>query len=316
MLTTIAILGKNSAWILRYTLRIVKQAIVETAGKFEILYIDGGSSDGSPQLVKKILPEAQVIDATNTNIPEARNIAVRQASGDYIIFWDSDVIAPTCVLRTLLLLRQKASIVALTRYDITISSEADIEKLLASPPDCKSEPIRQSDFAVFSINLFHRRVFNEVGLFDERMTQAEDREFGLRASCKGYKTLVIPTPAYDINKPKISDVPITTPLRQYLRGIHKKALIYAYTATPRQKINTALFATIHTIAILGSMITPLAALSELVPAIAQVKKYGFNKGLEMYIKALTLYTAMASIYPLKLTNICRWLKPPKTPCTQ
>jgi len=30
-----------------------------------------------------------------------------------------------------------------------------------------------------------------------------------------------------------------------------------------------------------------------------MKKYGFKKGLEIYIKDLTLYTVMASIYPFK-----------------
>ncbi len=77
-----------------------------------------------------------------------------------------------------------------------------------------------------------------MGLFNERMTQAEDRDICLRAYCKSFQSFYISTSAYDINKKRLSDVPVTTPLRQYLRGVYKKALIYAYTPSRRQKTNT------------------------------------------------------------------------------
>jgi hypothetical protein len=87
---------------------------------------------------------------------------------------------------------------------------------------------------VFSVTLFHRNVFRKVGLFDVRMTRAEDRDICLRAYCKGFQSFYISTTAYDINRRRLSDVPVSTPLRQYLRGTHKKAHIYAYTP-PEEK---------------------------------------------------------------------------------
>jgi len=77
-----------------------------------------------------------------------------------------------------------------------------------------------------------------------------------------------------------------------------------------------LFAAIHLAAVLGSIATPFAALAELAPLLFQLRKYGASKGLEMYVKALALYTSMAAVYPLRLADICRWLKPPKAPCTR
>jgi len=91
---------------------------------------------------------------------------------------------------------------------------------------------------VFSVTLFRRDVFRKVRLFDERMTQAEDRDICLGAYCRSFQSFYISTAAHDINRWRLSDVPVTTPLRQYLRGIHKKALIYAYTTSRRQKTNT------------------------------------------------------------------------------
>jgi len=201
-----------------------------------VVYVDGGSTDGSRELAREVLPKARIIDAPDTNIPEARNIAVKETSGEYLVYWDSDILAPPSALKALL--QQDKPIVALTRRDVYVASEEDIQNIMASLGDDQSPTLYPAPFVVFSVTLFHRDVFRKVGLFDERMTQAEDRDICLRAYCKGFQSFYISTAAYDINRRRLSDVPVTTPLRQYLRGIHKKALIYAYTPSRRQKTNT------------------------------------------------------------------------------
>ena len=302
---SVAILGKNSRWILKYSLHAVRSALREVGGDVEVVYVDGGSTDGSNELVREVLPQARIIDAPGTNIPEARNIAVRETSGDYLVYWDSDILAPPSALK--MLLQQDKPIAALTRRDVYIVSEEDIQNIMDNLRDDLNPTAYPAPFVVFSVTLFHRDVFRKVGLFDERLTQAEDRDICLRAYCKGFQSFYVSTAAYDINRRRLSDVPVTTPLRQYLRGIHKKALIYAYTPSRRQKINTAIFAAVHAITILGMLTTPIGSLAEVLPLIYQVIRYGAKKGAEMYLKALTIYTLMAFFIPLRLKNICNWL---------
>lgn len=269
-----------------------------------MVYVDGGSTDGSKELVREVLPQARIIDAPGTNIPEARNIAVRETSGNYLVYWDSDILAPPSALKALL--QQDKPIVALTRRDVYVASEEDIQNIMASLGDDPSPTAYPAPFVVFGVTLFHRDVFRKVGLFDERMTQAEDRDICLRAYCKGFQSFYISMAAYDINKRRLSDVPVTTPLRQYLRGIHRKALIYAYTPSRRQKINTAIFAALHATAILGTFVTPVALLIEFVPLIYQFIQYGTKKGTEMYVKALTFYTLITLFTPLRIRSVCSW----------
>jgi glycosyltransferase involved in cell wall biosynthesis len=302
---SVAILGKNSRWILKYSLHAVRSALREVGRDVEVVYVDGGSTDGSKELVREVLPQARIIDAPGTNIPEARNIAIRETSGDYLAYWDSDILAPPSALKALL--QRDKPIVALTRRDVYVASEEDIQDIMASLGDDPSPTAYPVSFVVFSVTLFHRDVFRKVGLFDERMTQAEDRDICLRAYCKGFQSFYISTTAYDINKRRLSDVPVATPLRQYLRGIGKKALIYAYTPSRRQKINAAIFAAIHATAALGMFATPAALAVELLPLIYQIMRYGGRKGVEMHIKALTLYTLMALFMPLRLKDICTWI---------
>jgi glycosyltransferase involved in cell wall biosynthesis len=302
---SVAILGKNSRWILKYSLRAVRSALREVGRDVEVVYVDGGSTDGSKELVREVLPQARIIDAPGTNIPEARNIAIRETSGDYLAYWDSDILAPPSALKALL--QQNKPIVALTRRDVYVASEEEIQNIMTGLSDNPSPTAYPVYFVVFSVTLFHRDVFRKVGLFDERMTQAEDRDICLRAYCKGFQSFYISTTAYDINKRRLSDVPVTTPLRQYLRGIGKKALIYAYTPSRRQKINAAIFAAVHATAALGMFATPIAPAVELLPLIYQIMRYGGRKGVEMHIKALTLYTLMALFMPLRLKDICTWI---------
>ncbi len=302
---SVAILGKNSMWILRYSLRAVRSALREVGRDVEVVYVDGGSTDGSKELVREVLPQARIIDAPGTNIPEARNVAVRETSGEYLVYWDSDILAPPSALKALL--QQDKPIVALTRRDVYVTSEEDVQNIMVGLSEDPSPTAYPVSFVVFSVTLFHRDVFRKVGLFDERMTQAEDRDICLRAYCKGFQSFYISTTAYDINKRRLSDVPVTTPLRQYLRGIGKKALIYAYTPSRRQKINTAVFAAVHATAALGAFATPIAPAVELLPLIYQIMRYGDRKGVEMHIKALTLYTLMALFMPLRLKDICTWI---------
>jgi hypothetical protein len=79
---SIAILGKNSRWILKYSLRAVRSAVREVGRDVEVVYVDGNSTEGSKELAREVLPQARIIDAPDTNIPEAR-ITVKDTSSEY-----------------------------------------------------------------------------------------------------------------------------------------------------------------------------------------------------------------------------------------
>jgi len=103
-----------------------------------------------------------------TNIPEAHNIAVKETSGEYLVYWDSDILAPPSALKALF--QQDKPIVALTRLDVYITSEEDIQNIMANLGDDPSPTLYPAPFVVFSVTLFHRNAFRKVGLFDKTMT--------------------------------------------------------------------------------------------------------------------------------------------------
>jgi len=172
------------------------------------------SGDGSEEVIRSFstqLPIELVVQGRG-NFTDAVQMAIDNARGDDILFLDDDAVAEERWVE---------------KYENLFNLRDDPNITLYPAP-----------FVVFSVTLFRRDVFRKMGLFNERMTQAEDRDICLRAYCRGFQSFYISTAAYDINRRQLSNVPVTIPLRQYLRGIHKKALIYAYTPSRRQKTNT------------------------------------------------------------------------------
>ncbi len=58
----------------------------------EIIMIDDGSSDASPEILKQYGDAIRVIRIPNAGPSRARNIGIREANGDFIAFTDSDCI--------------------------------------------------------------------------------------------------------------------------------------------------------------------------------------------------------------------------------
>lgn len=76
-----------------YLERCVRSVMQQTFKDLEIILVDDGSTDGSGQLCDKIAVEdkrIQVIHQENQGLSAARNRGIRQATGKYIVFMDSD----------------------------------------------------------------------------------------------------------------------------------------------------------------------------------------------------------------------------------
>lgn len=93
---------KNDVWISvivpvynveKYLNRCVDSLINQTYKNLEIILVDDGSTDSSPRICddyKKKYEAVKVIHKKNGGLSSARNTGIKQASGDYIGFVDSD----------------------------------------------------------------------------------------------------------------------------------------------------------------------------------------------------------------------------------
>ena len=77
----------------KYLKECVDSILKQTFRDYEIILVDDGSSDGSPELCDKLAETydfIRVIHKANGGAADSRNVGLKNAIGDYIIFIDSD----------------------------------------------------------------------------------------------------------------------------------------------------------------------------------------------------------------------------------
>ena len=92
----------NTAKYVRYC---VESILSQTMKEFELILVDDGSSDGSEKICDEYsnqFPNVVSLHQKNRGVSAARNLGIEMASGDYIVFVDSDDWVESDYLETLL----------------------------------------------------------------------------------------------------------------------------------------------------------------------------------------------------------------------
>lgn len=94
MLVTVAICTRNRARALERTLRSLAALAIPPSLRWELLVVDNGSGDETGKILaslSNVLP-LRIIVETRIGLSHARNTAIAEAHGDYILWIDDDVL--------------------------------------------------------------------------------------------------------------------------------------------------------------------------------------------------------------------------------
>ena len=72
----------------KYIRRCITSVINQTFKDYEIIVINDGSTDNSIEIAKEF--PVKIINSPHVSVSEARNLGVKKAKGEYILFLDSD----------------------------------------------------------------------------------------------------------------------------------------------------------------------------------------------------------------------------------
>jgi len=176
--------------------------------RFEILVIDGQSTDGTPAVVAQYRhldrPLVKLFSNPGRLSSAGRNIGVRQCQGDFVLFVDGH-----CRIPSASLLRDTAQVLR--------DSEADClcrPQPLTSPGNTWFQDAvaharatligHGSDSTIYTTHLegfvnpassgagYRRSVFTRVGLYDEQFDACEDVEFNHRVYRAGLRSYLSP----------------------------------------------------------------------------------------------------------------------------
>jgi glycosyltransferase involved in cell wall biosynthesis len=167
--------------------RAIESVLRQTYSPFELIVVDDGSTDGTPELLEAYGDGIRVIRKENTGVSGARNAGIRAAKGELIALLDSDDRWLPEKLE-----HQVAFFKASPRAMICQTEEIWIRNGIRVNPKRRhrkfSGMIFEKTLALCLVSpsavMIRTALFREVGLFDENLPACEDYDLWLRICWK------------------------------------------------------------------------------------------------------------------------------------
>lgn len=193
----------NRADLLR---SILKNLAEQTRPVDQVIVVDNGSVDDTPHVIAEFAMDS-IVFPENRGFAVAVNEGIRQAKSDWLLIVNNDVVLDAEWLERLLTTaeQEQASFAAgkLLRPDSggVVDGSWDLVSRAAyawrcgygRPDGAVWSTRRRIFFAPMTAALFHRHVFEQIGLLDERFeSYYEDVDFGIRCMLAGIEGIYDP----------------------------------------------------------------------------------------------------------------------------
>lgn len=170
----------NSASYLR---EAVESVLSQTYRDFEILVIDDGSTDETPEIVKRYGRQVRYLHQSNSGVAVARNRGISESQGQYVAFLDSDDTwfprKLECQMEALTrarLARASSTAYLVTRSDLTPIAERQNHRHGAALEDL----LLRGTIVFISTVVCEKSLLDLTGGFDPTLSQCADWDMWIR----------------------------------------------------------------------------------------------------------------------------------------
>jgi len=154
----------------------------------EIIVVDGGSRDSTFEIVKNYPVKAI---SMSMNAPQAYNYAINSTESDVVGIVDADAKVEKEWLKKLLPHLKEKNVAAVSGTIETWNSDKVLPKCIGFDLKYRYSRIRGTVSRIATMNLLiKRRIFDDIGGFNEELPSQYDTEFGIRVTKKGYKIVL------------------------------------------------------------------------------------------------------------------------------
>lgn len=180
-MVSVVVIGRNEGARLQACLASV-QAMGKTGWSTEVIYVDSGSSDGSPELAEGMEARVVALQPERPTAALGRNAGWRVAAGEFVLFLDGDtVLAPEFVANSLPSFADPAVAVVWGHRREMVPERSvynrvlDLDWVYAPGPSafCGGDA------------LFRRTVLEATGGFDDTLIAGEEPELCRRILARG-----------------------------------------------------------------------------------------------------------------------------------
>jgi glycosyltransferase involved in cell wall biosynthesis len=169
----------------------------QTQADFEVIIVVDGSTDGTVEMLRNFRSSRQlkVIEQRNMGRAAVRNRGVREARGSLIIFYDDDMIPAVDSVQRHTEFHRSNNNAVLTGYtpqfvdstsnDFVIYRAFLSERWVANYPDHIFKMDADNFFITTANCSIHNSLLVSLSGFDEKLTDAEDKDLAKRAWANG-----------------------------------------------------------------------------------------------------------------------------------
>ena len=196
---SIIIPTKNNGDILEKCLASI-QNLDYPKDEYEVIIVDGHSTDGTVEIVKKY--GCKVVYEDKGRISYARDLGVKHAEGEFIAFTDADCVVDRNWLKELIRHFADENVAAVGGPNITPEDDTEFARCVGEVLSFLSKPgarygLREERRREIYHNptcnvMYKKEVLEEVGGFNHNLITVDDEELDYRIRRKGYKILYTP----------------------------------------------------------------------------------------------------------------------------
>lgn len=178
--------------------RLLQSLRLQTTKQFEVIVVDGGSDDATvvrANVFAGKLPSLRVIKSPKANVSFQRNLGAKEATGEYLIFFDADVQVGHGFLAHVAAAIEKRKSLLLTNW-MRPDSRDPGDQLMTVISNMLLEGAKLIDnpFAGGWDIVIERHVFERVGGFRTDITMSEDHELIQRCFRAGVVLTILKQP--------------------------------------------------------------------------------------------------------------------------
>jgi len=162
--------------------------------KYEIIIIDDGSKDKTKNIIKNF-KKIRLIERSHKGPSVARNSGAKRSKNEYILFIDSDCIAPKNWIKNIIKPFEDKDVIAVSGTYKTKNKDKLIARFVGYEIEERHKKLnREIDFVSTFSAAYRRKIYLKVGGLDEKFTRAsaDDTSLSFKLDRLGKKMIFEP----------------------------------------------------------------------------------------------------------------------------